>query len=71
MSLVQENGLENTKVVLTGSSGRARSPGVGQARVAILLGRHPTPLLTTDPRVTIDRHGVGEDRIVELVTLAG
>jgi len=45
--LVQENGLENTKVVLTGS-GRARSPGSDKPR-GILLGHHPMPLITTDP----------------------
>ena len=35
-----------------------------------LLGHHPTPLLTIDPRDTIDRHGVGEDQVVEFVTLS-
>ncbi len=48
---------------------RARSLGVRQAGVGILLGHHPTPLLTIDPRDTIDRHGVGEDQVVEFVTL--
>ena len=66
--LVQENGLENTKVVLTGSgSGEVAR---GQTMRGDFLGQHPTPLITTDPRVTIDRRGyVGEDQVVEFVGL--
>ena len=47
-----------------------RSLGVRQARVGIILGHYPTPLITIDLRVTIDRHGtfyVGEDQVVEFV----
>ena len=67
--LVRANGLENTKVVLTGSSPGEVAGGRTSRRVDF-LGHHPTPPLTIDPRDTIDRHGVGgEDQVVEFVTL--
>ena len=49
-----------------------RSPRVGQARVGILPGHHPTPPITIDPRFTIDHRGafyLGEDQVVEFVGL--
>ena len=48
--LVQENGLENTKVVLTGSGSEVSISRQGSGKPAWgFSGPHPTPLIATDP----------------------